>query len=86
MLTDPGSCHTGHHRPEFATAPPAASGGAGGVGHRRDEDLRQLAMTNLLGLKTDFAFWNPGLAESPAPDPAPPQLDELPDPAGLRRE
>jgi hypothetical protein len=21
MLTDPGSCHTGHHRPEFATAP-----------------------------------------------------------------
>ena len=21
MLTDPGSCHAGHHRPEFATAP-----------------------------------------------------------------
>jgi putative transposase len=58
----------------------------GGGGHRRDEDLRRLTMTDLLGLKTDFAFWNPGLAESPAPDPAPPQLDELPDAAGLRRE
>jgi len=34
----------------------------GGGGPGRDEDLRRLAMTNLLGLKTDFAYWNPELA------------------------
>ena len=48
-----------------------------GGGPGRDEDLRRLAMTNLLGLKTDFAFWNPGLADDQALDPAPRELDEL---------
>jgi len=55
---------------------------AGGGGARRDEDLRRLAMTNLLGLKTDFAYWNPELAEGAAARPAPRALDELPDPPG----
>lgn len=45
----------------------------GGGGHGRDEDLRRLAMTNLLGLKTDFAYWNPELAHSPEPQ----SLDEV---------
>lgn len=31
-------------------------------------------MTNLLELKTDFAYWNPDLAES---DPAEPNLADL---------
>jgi putative transposase len=44
-----------------------------GGGPRRDEDLRRLAMTNLLGLKTDFAYWNPELA----PGPEPQSLDEV---------
>ena len=26
-------------------------------------------MTNLLGLKTDFAYWNPDLADEPSPEP-----------------
>ncbi|MGH3097704.1 MAG: Mu transposase C-terminal domain-containing protein [Streptosporangiales bacterium] len=34
---------------------------------RRDADLRRLARTNLLDLKTDFAYWNPGVAMSPEP-------------------
>jgi len=29
MLTDPGSCHTGRHCPEFATGPPAEAGRPG---------------------------------------------------------
>ena len=29
---------------------------------RRDDDLRSLAMTNLLGFHTDFAYWNPDVA------------------------
>lgn len=37
-----------------------------------DEALRRLARTNLLDLKTDFAFWNPGLA-------APADLDQVTD-------
>jgi putative transposase len=50
-------------------------GGGGGLG--RDEDLRRLAMTNLLDLKTDFAYWNPGLAEQPTPAPQAQELDEV---------
>jgi putative transposase len=50
-------------------------GGGGGPG--RDEDLRRLAMTNLLDLKTDFAYWNPGLAEQPTPAPQAQELDEV---------
>jgi putative transposase len=49
----------------------------GGDGHGRDGDLRRLAMTNLLGLKTDFAYWNPDLADEPSPEPSPQELDEL---------
>lgn len=49
----------------------------GGGGQGRVEDLRRLAMTNLLGLKTDFAYWNPELAEEPAPEPAPRGLEEM---------
>lgn len=37
-------------------------------GEDRDAGLRRLARTNLLGLKTDFAFWNPDY-------PNPPDLD-----------
>lgn len=40
-----------------------------------DATLRRLARTNLLDLKTDFAFWNPDV---PSPSPAPVELDELP--------
>jgi putative transposase len=43
--------------------------GRGGAG--RDDELRRLAMTNLLGLKTDFAYWNPELATEPAQGPEP---------------
>jgi putative transposase len=46
-------------------------------GGGRDEGLRRLAMTNLLGLKTDFAYWNPELADDPTPQPAPLELDEV---------
>ncbi len=38
------------------------------AGH--DEDLRRQAMTSLLDLKTDFAYWNPEVAMTPDP-PAP---------------
>lgn len=55
-------------------------GGGGGLG--RDEDLRRLAMTNLLGLKTDFAYWNPELAEDAAAQPASRVSEELPDSPG----
>jgi putative transposase len=52
----------------------------GGPGQGRDEGLSRLAMTNLLGLKTDFAYWNPGLAEGPTPAPQAQELDEFTDP------
>ena len=54
---------------------------------RRDEDLRRLAMTNLLDLKTDFAYWNPevtmpyALAE-PAPSAEPDSVEPLGDGGG----
>jgi putative transposase len=54
----------------------------GGPSRGRDEDLRRLAMTNLLDLKTDFAYWNPELAADAASQPQPRGLDELPDPPG----
>lgn len=46
----------------------------------RDDDaaLRRMARTNLLDLKTDFAFWNPDVATTPAP-PEPVELDEHPE-------
>ena len=37
---------------------------------RRDDDLRSLAMTNLLDFHTDFAYWNPDLAPR-APEDSP---------------
>ncbi|MGB7795339.1 MAG: hypothetical protein WBL53_03630, partial [Pseudonocardiaceae bacterium] len=40
-----------------------------GAGPDRDADLRGLAMTNLLGLKTDFTYWNPDLADELTPAP-----------------
>lgn len=52
-------------------------GGGDRGGH--DAALRRLARTNLLDLKTDFAFWNPDVAAAPAPA-APVELDELPRP------
>jgi len=49
---------------------------------RRDEDLRRQAMTSLLDLKTDFAYWNPEVAMPEAREtPDPPALDDLPAPA-----
>jgi putative transposase len=54
----------------------------GGPSRGRDEDLRRLAMTNLLDLKTDFAYWNPEMAADAASQPQPRGLDELPDPPG----
>ena len=47
------------------------------AGRDRDEGMRRLAMTNLLGLKTDFAYWNPDLADTdpPPPTPEPQDLD-----------
>ena len=42
---------------------------------RCDDDLRSLAMTNLLGFHTDFAYWNPEVSptkpagETPEEDP-----------------
>lgn len=48
---------------------------------RRDEDLRRLAMTNLLDLKTDFAYWNPEVAMPDAREtPDPPALVDFPIP------
>jgi putative transposase len=47
------------------------------AGPRRDEDLRRLAMTNLLGLKADFTYWNPDLAEEPTPAPQARDLDDF---------
>ncbi len=48
---------------------------------RRDEDLRRQAMTTLLDLKTDFAYWNPEVAMTDAREtPDPPALDDLPAP------
>lgn len=38
--------------------------GLGGPSRRDDEALRRLARTNLLDLKTDFAYWNPDLASA----------------------
>jgi putative transposase len=52
--------------------------GHGGPGHGRDAELRRLAMTNLLGLKTDFAYWNPELARGPEPQ----SLDGVTGPPG----
>jgi putative transposase len=49
----------------------------GRAGPARDEDLRTLAMTNLLGLKTDCTYWNPHLAEEPTLAPQTQDLDEV---------
>jgi putative transposase len=55
----------------------------GGAGRWRDDDLRRLAMTNLLGLKTDFAYWNPELAEQPTPATPTAPLEEITSPPPL---
>jgi putative transposase len=39
----------------------------------RDDALRGLALTNLLDLKTDFAYWNPDVAELARPESPPPE-------------
>lgn len=50
----------------------------------RDAAMRRLAMTNLLDLKTDFAYWNPGVADpstesSTAEVPVGAELDDAAD-------
>lgn len=57
--------------------------GTARTGPRADEDLRREAMTTLLDLKTDFAYWNPDLnrevaMSEPGESREPPVLDDLP--------
>jgi putative transposase len=65
-ITEPG---TAVMETTVITAGQARADWAGSVRTaRRDDDLRSLAMTNLLDLHTDFAYWNPDLASRAARD------------------
>jgi len=57
-ITEPG---TPLAETSVVTAEQARADGAGSV-RTTGRDLRSLAMTNLLDLHTDFAYWNPDLA------------------------